>query len=427
MYDQAMVWNTDRNLQVTSLTARLRGLAEIGNHSALHVSDLWGKDEPFNVAVVAHQWALDGEHLRFEAAVSGRTLSFELQPLHDLSGATVGVSGRAVELPAGRGLHSDAFRHAERFAGMGTWYEDLRTGLATISEGLGVLLGIDHHTHTFDVRAYDYSEEREHIARSIAVQEPDSYVCDHRVHCAGGRIRSVRERLRTIHDERGLAIARVGTLIDISDLKEREAELSELALQDALTRLPNRAALEERLAEAVLRCERSDRRCAVLFADLDDFKAINDMHGHDFGDRVLASVADRLTRQIRGTDTVARLGGDEFVIVIDELFSDEAALDAARKILRSLDEPFIVDDRCIAVSASIGIATYPGSGTTPQQLLSAADREMYVVKRNGGRGVKLAAMEKETPPHNDEKAMCQVHYLRDHRHFGILANASRLS
>ena len=423
MHDQSLVWNTDRDLQVTSLTARLRGLAGIGGASVLHVSELWGSDDPLNVATVAHHWALDGEHLSFEATVRGGTFRFELQPLHDMTGATIGVAGRAVETQHCSHLHSDALRHAERVSGMGTWHEDLRTGLVTISEGLAMLLGIDPRTQPFEIRMFDHEDERERVAREISEQGREEYVCDHRVRCAASRVRTVRERVRTLVDDRGIAMARIGTLLDISDLKEREAELSELALYDTLTRLPNRASLEERLADALERCERDNRSCALLFADLDDFKAINDAHGHDFGDRVLASVAQRLNRHVRATDMVARLGGDEFVIVIEDLYSDEAALDAARKLLCSFDEPLVVDDRTVRVSASIGVATYPGAGTTPRELLQLADREMYTVKRNGGSGVKLARRQKESTVATAENPSCRVLSSPDPLHFATLESA----
>ena len=422
MLDQTLVWNTDRNLQVTSLTARLRDLANIGNATALHVSELWGSDDPYNPAMVAHHWALDGEHLSFEATVRNGRFRFELQPLHDISGATIGVAGRAVEFQQSTHLHSEALRHAERVTGMGTWHEDLRTGLITISEGLAMLLGVEHGAQPFNIRVFDHEADRERVAREISQQSRDEYVCDHRVCCPGSRLRTVRERVRTIVDERGIAIARIGTLLDISDLKDREAELSELALFDALTRLPNRASLEERLADALARCERDNRSCALLFADLDDFKAINDAYGHDFGDRVLASVAQRLNRHVRATDMVARLGGDEFVIVIEDLYSNEAALDAARKLLRSLDEPFFVEDRTIRISASIGVATYPGAGTTPRELLQLADREMYAVKRNGGSGVKLAPQKERAFP-TDENSSCQAHSSPDRHRYATLESA----
>jgi diguanylate cyclase (GGDEF)-like protein/PAS domain S-box-containing protein len=410
MHDQALVWNTDLHLQVTSLTARLRGFAGGGARGgSLHVGDLWGQSDPFAVAVVAHHWALDGETLTFEAPVRGVTYRFDIAPLSDLQGRIVGVSGRATEVVAGQPLEG-ALRHVERSAGLGTWYEDLRTGLVTVSEGLATLLGMERHASRLDIRSHDHPDDRAYVARTIEENADEhGYAVDHRVQCVDGRVRTVRERLRIVFDDRGIAVARVGTMLDISDLKDREAQLSELALHDALTRLPNRAALEERLSAAIARGARNGRACAVLFVDLDDFKVVNDAHGHDVGDRVLIEVAERLGRHVRASDTVARLGGDEFVVLIDDLFTDEAGLDAARKILRSFDEPFLIDDRAIGISASIGIAAYPRCGATPRELLTVADREMYAVKGNGGSGVKLAS--------------CQVHSSPARRQFATLESA----
>ena len=390
MREKALIWNTDTTLRVTSLTARLRGFAGIGQQqAALHVSDLWDDHDPF--PVLAHQWALAGETLAFEARVRGLHLAFEIEPLLDPSGAVAGVTGRAVEIAPASSSLATAYPHAERAAGLGTWHEDLRTGAFAISEGLANLLGLPYETTQLNLRGFDHPAEREQIARTLAEARNDpGYTCDHRILCQGGRVRAVRERVRTMFDERGVAVARIGTLLDITDLKEREAELSELALRDALTHLPNRSAIEERLRASLARCERNGRRCAVLFIDLDDFKAINDACGHAYGDRVLIAVGDRLSRHLRASDTVARIGGDEFVVLIDDLFTDEAATDAAAKILRCFDEPLRIDDAEIRTSASIGVATYPGAYTSPGALLAAADHEMYEVKRNGGNGIKIA-------------------------------------
>ncbi|HVA28599.1 MAG TPA: diguanylate cyclase [Candidatus Baltobacteraceae bacterium] len=421
MHDQALVWNTDSNLQVTSLTARLRDIAGVGScGGSLSVSDLWGQIDPFAMAVVSHHWALDGETLTFEAPIRDVAYRFEIAPLFDLAGSIVGVSGRAIEVREAHPLH-EALGHVERAVGLGTWYEDLRTGLVTVSEGLARLLGTTRYGDQLDVRSHDHPDDREYVARTIADRAGDNgYSVDHRVLCADGRVRAVRERLRIIFDNRGMAIARIGTIVDISDLKEREAELSELAHHDALTRLPNRAALEERLAMTIARSDRNQRRGAVLFIDLDDFKAINDAHGHAVGDRVLVEVAERLGRHVRASDTVARYGGDEFVVLIDDLFTDDAGVDAARKILHSFDEPFLIGPRSIGVSASIGIATYPRCGATPQELLAAADREMYVVKRNGGSGIKLAPAREESAVATTEKTACQVPSSPAHHLFATL-------
>ncbi|MBV8637679.1 MAG: GGDEF domain-containing protein [Candidatus Eremiobacteraeota bacterium] len=409
-----LVWNADLSLRVTSLSARLRDLAGIGSGvPGLHVSDLWGNDDRLAIALAAHHWALEGESLAFEAPIGGTPYHCEVEPLQDPSGAVVGVAGRAIEVSDGANLDAQAMLHAERSAGMGTWFEDLRTGAVTMSEGLAMLLGTPRHVRSLDIRAFDHPDDRAMIAETIAeFGNADGYICDHRILCLGSRVRVVRERVRAVFDDRGVAIARVGTLIDITDLKEREAELAELALQDPLTRLPNRASLEERLASAIARCNRDERACAVLFLDIDGFKSINDERGHFFGDRALIAIAHRLARNVRASDMVARLGGDEFVILIDDLFTEEAGLDAARKLLHSLDDPFVINGEDVHVSASIGVAVYPHSGLNPQQLLEIADREMYAVKQNGGRGVKLA-----------NASSWLAGSSADHRPFAILESA----
>lgn len=409
-----LVWNADLSLRVTSLSARLRGLAGIGSGApALHVSDLWGNDDRLAVALAAHQWALEGESLTFEAPIGGTPYHCEVEPLQDPCGSIVGVAGRAIEVSDAASLDAQAMLHAERSAGMGTWFEDLLTGDVTISEGLSALLGTPRHLTRLDIRAFDHPDDRAIIAETIGADaRADGYTCDHRILCLGSRVRIVRERVRTVFDERGIALSRVGTLIDITDLKEREAELAELALRDPLTHLPNRAALEERLAASIARCERDERVCAVLFLDIDGFKSINDECGHLFGDRVLIAIAHRLERNVRASDMVARLGGDEFVILIDDLFTEEAGLDAARKLLRSLDDSLAVNGVDVSVSASIGVAVYPHSGATPKQLLGVADREMYAVKQNGGRGVKLA-----------NASSWPAGYSADRRPFAILESA----
>jgi diguanylate cyclase (GGDEF)-like protein len=427
MHDQSTIWITDTDLAVTSFTARLRDLAGIGDvYRRVHVSDLWGHDEPYGPVIVAHRWALDGQAVSFEAPAYDSIFRFYLEPLQAPDGRIVGVSGRAVDLRETQppDVPPGTLADAERQAGLGTWNVDLRTGQMRISLGLAAMLGIDPHDDALDIRAFDHPGDREAIAR--IVDDPESkegYTCDHRIVCPGGRVRAVRERVRTVFDERGMATLRVGTLIDITDLKEREAELADLALYDALTRLPNRALLGERLSGAVARAERHSSHCAVLFLDLDDFKRINDTHGHADGDRLLIRLADHLQRQVRATDTVARLAGDEFVLLLEDLYSEEAAVSAAHKLLRSFDEPiFIDDDRALSISASIGIAIAPRCSTDPKELLALADHEMYVVKRNGGAGVKLAAG-KESAAHFSQKGTCTPLSSKDPAPFAIRQSA----
>jgi len=403
MHDQALIWNTDANLEVTTYTARLRELAGIGDVCGrITVGDLWREDLPYSVPVLAHRWALDGECVSFEAPAHGTTYRFNLQPLYSPDGKVAGVSGCAVPVaePQTGHLSPEVYREAERHAGVGIWHQDLRTGRTAISSGLAAMLEIDPAA-PFDVRAFDHPEDRGDIARVLADPEAsERYACDHRVCFGQSRVRTVRERLHTIFDPRGMAIARVGSLVDVSDFKERIDDLTDLALSDPLTRLANRALLLERLAAAVARTARYGTLSAVLFIDLDGFKNVNDTFGHETGDRLLKELSNHLQSHFRPTDTIARLGGDEFVVVVEDLYSEEAAVSAAQKLLNSLTRTFALAPHSVTIGASIGVAVVPRCSTVPEELLSMADREMYAVKRSGGGGVKLVACApiREPPP-----------------------------
>ncbi|MBC7956807.1 MAG: diguanylate cyclase [Cytophagales bacterium] len=175
-----------------------------------------------------------------------------------------------------------------------------------------------------------------------------------------------------------------GFLRDISERKLMQRKLEEQALQDPLTALPNRRALLAELPTAMGRAERSGQALAVLFLDLDGFKGVNDCHGHDAGDEVLREFARRLRGAVRLVDKVARLAGDEFVVIAETLATPKDAQTVAAKVLASAQEPFVLGTHTTRLSSSIGIGLYlPGSGLSPDQLLSRADDAMYQAKRNG--------------------------------------------
>ncbi len=172
---------------------------------------------------------------------------------------------------------------------------------------------------------------------------------------------------------------------EITSRKQSEMKLQHDAFHDSLTGLPNRALLLERLNQAHQRQQRHpDRFFGVLFLDLDRFKVINDSLGHLVGDQLLIALAHRLEKCKRASDTVARLGGDEFVIFLDELNSSESAVKVAERIHQSLDKPFILQNKELFVTASIGIAlSRPDSISEPTQLLRDADTAMYSAKARG--------------------------------------------
>ncbi len=170
---------------------------------------------------------------------------------------------------------------------------------------------------------------------------------------------------------------------DITDRKMIQQRIQHLAYHDNLTGLPNRSLLQDRLAHSIAHAERSNRKVAVLFIDLDNFKNINDTLGHDVGDELLRQVSRRLSECIRLEDTIARQGGDEFIVLLDSLDEGRGASVVAQKVLNSLRQPFILGGIEQHVSGSLGISLYPDDGPDPQTLLKNADTAMFHGKALG--------------------------------------------
>jgi diguanylate cyclase (GGDEF)-like protein/PAS domain S-box-containing protein len=177
----------------------------------------------------------------------------------------------------------------------------------------------------------------------------------------------------------------LGTAFDISDRKRAEDRYQHLATHDALTDLPNRALLMDRLGQAIRNAERHRSRVAVLFMDLDGFKAINDKLGHQIGDDLLRAVALRLAAAVRDADTVARLGGDEFVVLLDGWHGIDEVTAITTKLSAALEPEFVLSGHRIKQRASIGISVYPNDGLDGTTLLNNADQAMYRAKKNGAR------------------------------------------
>jgi len=181
------------------------------------------------------------------------------------------------------------------------------------------------------------------------------------------------------------------SFIDVTPLKRAEKEIRQLADQDALTGLPNMRCIRDRLERAVSRARRYDDRVAVLFVDLDGFKAVNDTHGHDAGDKVLKEVADRLKRIVRQCDTVGRLGGDEFILMLTDVQRHDDVSIVARRAIETLTEPFTAEGWTAKIGASIGIASFPENAAEGESLLKLADQAMYGVKKSGKNGFRIAS------------------------------------
>jgi diguanylate cyclase (GGDEF)-like protein len=182
---------------------------------------------------------------------------------------------------------------------------------------------------------------------------------------------------------------RVGILFkDIAERKRQEKELTDAALYDKLTGLPNRTMFRGYLSKALARAERSGQPLAIMFLDLDGFKEVNDTFGHESGDILLRSVAQRLLSSIRSGDLVCRFGGDEFTVILESCAPDYLPVLASR-FVKILEMPFDVDGKTANISASIGIVTYPECGEDEETLIRRADAAMYSVKKDNKKGFKI--------------------------------------
>ena len=246
-------------------------------------------------------------------------------------------------------------------------------------------------------RYYGYSQEKLKTMKmsSIMTQSPKEIQSEmtrsrsenrayfhfrHRL--ASGAIRDVEaysSPLR-VHD-RNLVYA---IIHDVTERHRMEQQIKHMGNHDPLTGLPNRTLLMDRLTVAIEHAKRVSSTLAILFIDLDDFKPINDELGHNAGDQLLTMIAQRFQSAIRRSDTVARFGGDEFVLLLSGGELDEAtAAQVAEKTFKALEKPFSIDGHLVRIGCSIGISLYPRDGASVEELITEADRAMYVAKQSG--------------------------------------------
>ncbi|MBV8999298.1 MAG: EAL domain-containing protein [Solirubrobacterales bacterium] len=262
------------------------------------------------------------------------------------------------------------------------------------------VLVADAHGHVVDLNpaALDllHKRARDLVGRPVAallsefadpIGFPDPGVYDVRLGTADGD-RDMELAVTPLEDPHGATAGRVLVFRDVTDRRQLERELRQLAYTDRLTGLPNRALLHDRLAQAIVRARRRNSPVAVLLLDLDRFKNINDSLGHEIGDRVLVAVAQRLRRCLRAEDTLARLGGDEFAILLPEIADRRDTRLVTEKCLSALSSHEEIAGHELSVNASIGVAVFPQDGADVQHLLRSADAAMYRAKARGGGRVE---------------------------------------
>jgi diguanylate cyclase (GGDEF)-like protein/PAS domain S-box-containing protein len=218
----------------------------------------------------------------------------------------------------------------------------------------------------------------------------------HRSITKGGKVIWQQVSGIPVHDAAGRLAGYRGTGADVTGRKQAEERIQYLATRDALTGLPNRALLGDRAGHAILAAARSRGMLAVLLIDLDRFKLVNDSLGHRAGDALLGAVAERLANTLRRDDTLARPGGDEFVLLWHGLKTAQDAAQVARRVQDVLQRPFTIEGHALNVTASIGVAIYPGDGRDFGELLKNAETALYDAKEGGRNGFRFFSPELHT-------------------------------
>jgi diguanylate cyclase (GGDEF)-like protein/PAS domain S-box-containing protein len=323
-------------------------------------------------------------------------VSLSVAPIYGAEGVVIGTMMTLADISR-RKIAEQALRESEEqlrlamdAAQMGIWYWECETDRFLHSEGLSVLFGgraADPMSHYRVFQQRLHAEDRELLEATMrhAIRRGTDFQIDYRVVWPDGSTHWLTNRGQIHRDANGRAQRVIGVAMDITDRKLAEQRIAHMAHHDALTGLPNRVLLRDRIQQAIAHAHREGAQLAVLFLDLDRFKTINDSLGHQLGDRLLQAVASRILVCVREGDTVARVGGDEFVIVIPGVSSSADASAVGAKVLEVLASAFHLAGNDLHVSGSVGISLYPSDGADAETLMRNADTAMYHAK-DSGRG-----------------------------------------
>jgi diguanylate cyclase (GGDEF)-like protein/PAS domain S-box-containing protein len=227
------------------------------------------------------------------------------------------------------------------------------------------------------------------IEKFNAYLEGGSFDLEYRIVRPDGGIRWVWSKSFPVKDDQGKIVRHTGMGMDITEHKQAEEKIRQMAYHDYLTGLPNRKLFSDRMHIALALAQRNQKGVTVILLDLDNFKDVNDSLGHDVGDLLLKAAAERLSAALRKSDTVARYGGDEFALILPDLKEVESVIRVARKIVDRFREPFLLGTHQLIATTSVGIAVYPYDGTDEATLLKNADIAMYQAKQTGRNRYKI--------------------------------------
>jgi diguanylate cyclase (GGDEF)-like protein/PAS domain S-box-containing protein len=277
---------------------------------------------------------------------------------------------------------------AQRIANLKSWQLDIANGKVIWSEGLYNMYGFDpHQTAPSDTEQHKLftpeSWSKLSTAMSKTIDTGVPYELELEIARKDGKNRWIWARGEAIRNEKGDIVNLHVVAQDITERKRAKEQLERIAHYDILTNMPNRVLLADLLNQAMLQCKRRNRSLAVAFMDLDGFKAVNDLYGHNVGDELLIKLSQRMKEVLRAGDTLARIGGDEFIAVMVGLESIEDSKPVLKRLLKAAAGPVNLDDAVIQVSASIGVSLYPQDHVDADLLMRHADQAMYVAKQAG--------------------------------------------
>ncbi len=290
----------------------------------------------------------------------------------------------------------ELWKFALEGAGDGVWDWDISNDKAHFSDRYKEMLGftdeeVDNNVKEWNNRVHpDDAASLEQAVSDYLSGKTEKYIHEHRVICKDRSIKWVLSRGMIVkRDKHGKPLRMIGTHTDITARKLLETRLENLAHFDALANVPNRTLFNDRLKLALSYAKREKKMLAVMFIDLDLFKEINDLYGHETGDIVLKKVSRQLVSCVRESDTVARMGGDEFVILLPIVDEIEDVKLVAHKIVEAVAQPIKVAKTHLHITCSIGIALYPQHGKDEKLLVINADMAMYQAKNSGKNQAKF--------------------------------------
>ena len=284
----------------------------------------------------------------------------------------------------------ELWKFALEGAGDGVWDWNIQNDVAHFSRQYKEMFGFNDDDINTSIRDWNNRvHPDDKVSMDAAVNnylsgKAGKYVHEHRVICKDKSIKWVLSRGMIVkRDQNGAPLRMVGTHTDITARKLLETRLENLAHFDALSNVPNRTLFNDRLKLALAYAKRERKMLAVMFIDLDLFKEINDLYGHETGDIVLKKVSRQLVSCVRESDTVARMGGDEFIILLPIIDHEDDIILVSDKIIEAISQPIKVAKTHLHITCSIGIAIYPQDGMDEKLLVINADRAMYQAKKNG--------------------------------------------